>query len=97
MKNYRGFLIVCGVSFLGGMLYYSTLILWPLQIETFYATDPVKVGLYSMAFSGGGMIGAFASASILERVDQARWILTCICSLATVLCGAQAIVGRSDY
>lgn len=93
MKDFRGFSIVTGVVFLVGILYYSSLILWPLQIVTFYTTDSTTIGLYSLAFSLGGCIGALLFALVLEKVNQARWILTAVCVLTTLFIGCQAIVG----
>jgi hypothetical protein len=74
MRNFRGFSIVMGVTFMIGMLYYSTLILWPLQIQTFYATNSTTIGLYSMAFSLSGATTALIFGPCFERVNQARWI-----------------------
>ena len=94
MRNFRGFLIVTGVTFLVGMLYYSTLILWPLQISTLYTTNETTIGLYSMSLSLGGLIGGAIFGLVLDRVNQARWILTGVCLTLTALSGAQAVVGK---
>jgi lipid-binding SYLF domain-containing protein len=93
MKNYRGFSIVTGVGFLIGMLYYSTLILWPIQIQTFYATDSVQIGLYGMSWGWGSMIGALVMGFIVEKINHARLMLTLSALLMTVFIGTQAIVG----
>lgn len=97
MQNFRGFTIITGVTFLVGMLYYSTLILWPLQVGLFYTSDSTTIGLYSMAFSLGGYIGAILTGFLLSRFNKARWILTGICVCATAIGGAQAIVGKSCH
>lgn len=97
MRNFRGFTIITGVTFLLGMLYYSTLILWPLQIQTFYSTNSTTIGLYSMAFGLGGIGGSFGVAYLLSFFNQARWILTGICFCGTVFAGTQAIVGKSYH
>ncbi|OCK78235.1 trichothecene efflux pump [Lepidopterella palustris CBS 459.81] len=93
MKEYRGFTVVCGVGFLSGIVYYSSLLLWPLQISTFYTTTATGVGLYSMAWGWGALLGAGVLGFILQRVDQARFILIGICAFMTIMSGTQAIVG----
>jgi MFS family permease len=82
-----------GVTFMVGMLYYSALILWPLQIQTFYATTSTNIGLYGMAFSLGGCLSAPIFAFFFERFDKARWFLTGISVTGTVLAGCAATVG----
>jgi MFS-type transporter involved in bile tolerance (Atg22 family) len=94
MKNYRGFSIVTGVGFLLGMLYYSTLILWPIQIQTFYSTNSTDIGLYGMSWGCGSLIGAAFMGFVVERVNQARFLLTAVVLLMTVCIGSQAIVGK---
>jgi len=93
LQDFRGFSIVTGVTFLVGMLYYSTLILWPLQIETLYSTNSTTIGLYSMALSLGGFCGGMVFGFLLDHVNQARWILVGVCLLLTALSGLQATVG----
>ncbi|EXJ59300.1 uncharacterized protein A1O5_12181 [Cladophialophora psammophila CBS 110553] len=93
MKNYRGFSIVTGVGFLLGMLYYSTLILWPIQIATFYSRNSITIGVYGMSWGWGSIIGAMVMGFIIERVNQARFLLTAVVLLMTVCIGTQAIVG----
>lgn len=94
MKNYRGFSIVTGVGFLLGMLYYSTLILWPIQIQTFYTTNSTDIGLYGMSWGWGSLIGAGVMGSLVERVNHARFLLIAVVLLMTVCIGSQAIVGK---
>lgn len=94
MRNWRGFTIVMGVTFLVGILYYSSLILFPLQVQTLYTQDPITIGLYSMALGFGGMVGGFSTGYVMNRTDISKWILVFFCLELTAMCGISAIVGQ---
>ena len=94
MRNWRGFTIVTGVTFLVGILYYSTLILWPLQIQILYAQDPITIGLYSMALGFGGMIGGTLTGFVMNRTNISKWVLVFFCLELTVVSGVSAIAGQ---
>lgn len=96
MQDFRGFTLVCAVGFLSGMLYYSNLILWPLQISSLYATNTIKIGEYSMCFGWGALLGSVAIGFIIKGVNQARIILTVITLFLTIAIGTSAIVGMSS-
>lgn len=94
MRNWRGFTIVTGVTFLVGILYYSSLILFPLQVQILFTQDPITIGLYSMALSLGGLIGGITTGLIMDRTDKAKWILVFFAGWLTVTSGVSAIVRK---
>lgn len=94
MRNYRGFTIPLGVTFLVGMLYYSTLVLWPEEIQVLFTQDLITIGLYSMAFGLGGGLAAPLAGWVFKKFDQGRWILLFIIVTMTALSGAQALVRK---
>lgn len=91
-KNIRGFTIIQIGVLLVGMLFYSTAVLWPLQVQTLYATDSIKIGLYSAASGLGGFAfgGLFGVASRI--FPHLRWQFVFVMLTLTILCGAQASV-----
>lgn len=94
MRNFRGFTIPLGVTFLVGILYYSTLILWPEEIQVLFTQNSTKVGLYSMALGLGGSLAGLLAGWIFKKFDQARWILLFIVIAMTAVGGAQALVRK---
>lgn len=92
MRNWRGFTIVTGCTFLVGVLYYSSLILFPLEVQVLFTQDPITIGLYSMALPLGGMIGGLTCGFTMHRTNKAKWILVFFCGWLTVTSGVSAIV-----
>lgn len=93
MQDFRGFTLLCAVGFLSGMLYYSSLILWQLQVSVLYATTAVKIGEYGMCYGWGALLGSVAVGFIIQRINQARITLTAITLFLTIVIGTSAIVG----
>jgi len=79
------------------VLYYSSLILFPLQVQVLYTQDPITIGLYSMGLPMGGLLGGFATAFILNKFDQAKWVLAFYCLWLTVTSGISAVVGPGTH
>lgn len=94
MSNVRGFTIILGVVFLVGMLYYSTAILWPEQIQALYTTKPYIIGLYAMAFGLGGTLFGPPAGLIVKAFSQTRWILVAFTIVTTLCSGLMAIVSK---
>jgi MFS family permease len=94
MRNWRGFTIVTGVTFLVGILYYSSLILFPLQVQALYTQDPITIGFYSMALGFGGMIGGSLTGFVMDRTNISKWLWVFFCLELTAVSGAAAIVGQ---
>ena len=95
-ENTRGFTVILGAVFLSGMLYYSTAVLWPLQIEALYNTHPIIVGLYSMALGAGGSVFSPIIGMAFEKIGHARLFFTIIVGLLCLFCGLQAIVSKCN-
>jgi hypothetical protein len=93
MDNLRGFSVILRATFLVGMLYYSTLILWPQEIQVLFTTDPIKIGLYSIALGGGGGPGGLLAGWLL-RFNCARWFLVSYATCLTLICGLQAVISN---
>jgi hypothetical protein len=94
MRNMRGFTFPLAITMLVvGMLYYSSLILFPLEIQVLFATT-TQIGLYSMALGLGGFAGSIAAGILFKMVDQARWMLVAIVIIATLFSGLQALVSK---
>ena len=95
MRNMRGFTFPLAITMLVvGMLYYSSLILFPLEIQVLFATTTTQIGLYSMALGLGGFAGSIAAGILFKMVDQARWMLVAIAVIATLFSGLQALVSK---
>lgn len=91
----RGFTVVVGVVFLMGMLYYSTAVLWPEQVQVLYATEPIKIGAYSAASTLVAIPFAPLMGLFFQRYARhGRWIFTSWVALVTIICGCQAIVSK---
>lgn len=97
MQDFRGFTLICAVGFLSGMLYYSNLILWPIQVGAMYATTTVQIGEYGMCYGWGALLGASVAGFVIQRVNQARFTLTAITLFLTIVIGTSAIVGMSSF
>jgi len=76
-----------------GMLYYSTAVLWPLQVQTLYATDPVIIGAYSGASTLVSIPFGPVFGWIFQRYARhGRWVCTSWVASVTIICGLQAVV-----
>ena len=93
-KNVRGFTVILGVVFLVGMLYYSSAILWPEQIQLLYATEPYTIGLYSIAFGLGGTLCGPIAGWLVGRYSRTRVLLVLFTVGTTIASGLMAIVSK---
>ena len=91
-RDIRGFTVLQIGTFLVGMLFYSTAVLWPLQVSTLYATDPITIGWYSSAGGIGGVIFGPFLGLLQQNTRYSHRLLPLIVFLLTVVTGAQAIV-----
>ncbi|KAK7204237.1 trichothecene efflux pump [Myxozyma melibiosi] len=97
LKKVRGFTVVIAVVFLVGMVYYSTAILWPQQVERLYTTDYVGIGLYSCTLSLSGAIFGPVSGYVFVKFKHARILFTVLVTGVTICSGAQAVVSPTSY
>lgn len=74
------------------MIFYSTGVIWPEQIQILYTQEPIKVGLYSIATGASGALASPIIGKIITRVDQTRTVLVIAVALLTLVSGLQAIV-----
>ena len=91
LKNLRGVTFVLVGVFLFGMLYYSTAVLWPQQVQGLYTTDLLKIGWYASAL---GMAGIISSPvfGLLFTFGHARLLFIFIIAIGTIASGCMAIV-----
>lgn len=92
--NIRGFTVILGAVFLCGMLFYSTAVLWPIQIQALYTTTPITIGLYSMAIGASGSLFSPIIGLAFERIGHSRWFFTAVVAVLCLMCGLQAIVSK---
>jgi hypothetical protein len=80
-----------------GMLYYSSAVLWPLQVQILYATDPIIIGAYSGASGMGSIFFGPLFGLVFQRYARhGRWVFTSWVALVTITCGCQAIVCKFE-
>lgn len=96
LRKFRGVTCVLVGTFLFGMLYYSTAVLWPQQVQGLYTQNLLKIGWYASAL---GMAGIISSPIIgaLFTLGHARLLFIFIILLGTVASGSMAIVCTSRY
>lgn len=92
MKEVRFFLIPCAGAFMFGIVYYSSAILWPLQIQALYTTDPGRVGGLTAIPSICSGFFVIPIGYLFSRYGHGReWFIFVTIAL-TASAGAQAIV-----
>lgn len=74
------------------MIFYSTGVIWPEQIQILYTQEPIKIGLYSIATGASGAIASPIVGKIIAHVNQTRLVLVIAVGLLTLVSGLQAIV-----
>jgi len=74
------------------MLFYSSAVLWPLQIQTLYATNDITIGWYASAGGIGGTLFSPLFGWAQRKFGKSHIQLPVVVALMTVCCGAQAIV-----
>ena len=90
----RGVTCVLVGTFLFGMLYYSTAVLWPQQVQALYTTDLLKIGWYASALGIAGIISS-PIFGLLFTFGHARDLFIFIILIGTVASGCMAIVCKS--
>lgn len=90
-RKFRGVSVVLVGTFLYGMLYYSTAILWPQQVNALYTTDLIKIGWYASALGMAGIVSSPIFGILMTRINS-RIIYVFIILLGTVASGCMAIV-----
>ncbi|KAF1812768.1 trichothecene efflux pump [Eremomyces bilateralis CBS 781.70] len=94
LGNIRGCTMVLLTTALAGMLYYSTILLWPMMVEKLFAKDQIQVGWYCTALGAGGVLASPICGWAFRKWGKfARYQFTLYAMLLTACCGAQAHVG----
>lgn len=94
LRKFRRVTCVLIGTFLYGMLYYSTAVLWPQQVQALYTTDLIKVGWYSSALGIAGIISSPAFGALFT-LGHARILFIFIILLGTIASGCMATVCKS--
>lgn len=68
-----GFVAVVTTSTIGGMVYYSMSILWPLILGTVYTTNVMTIGWQSAAQGGGTILGQVIAGVALTYLPKVKW------------------------
>jgi MFS family permease len=90
-RKLRGVTVVLVGTFFYGMLYYSTAILWPQQIQALYTTDLVKIGWYASALGIAGITASPIFGFLMTKIS-AQYLFIFIILNGTIASGCMAIV-----
>jgi len=96
LRKIRRVSLVLVGTFLFGMLYYSTAVLWPQQIQVLYTTNPIDVGWYASALGCAGIPTSVLTGFLFARVGHARIMFTIIIALGTLGAGLMALVSPTS-
>jgi hypothetical protein len=94
LRKFRGVTCVLVGIFMFGMLYYSTAVLWPQQVQALYTSDLIKIGWYASSLGIAGIISS-PIFGVLFTLGHARLLFIFIIVLGTVASGCMAIVCTS--
>src|ERR1700744_4310519 len=87
----RGVTCVLVGTFLFRMLYYSTAVFWPQQVQALYTQDLLKIGWYALALGIAGILSS-PLFGFLFTFGHARILFIFIIVIGTVASGCMAIV-----
>jgi hypothetical protein len=94
-KNVRGFTMVLVADFVGGMLLYALISLYPVQIATVYESNPAVAAWESCTLLMGTFVSIILMGNILGRIGHARLIFAVSVGLNTIFLGCMAAM--SEY
>jgi hypothetical protein len=78
------------------MLYYSTAVLWPQQVQVLYTQNIIDVGWYGSALGMAGIPTSVLTGFLFARLGHARIVFTVIIGVGTIGAGLMALVCKSD-
>lgn len=92
------FCAITAVVFIGGMLYYSSNILWPRQASQLFAPadDPILRGVYSNIFAFGTIAASSIILTLVAHLGWERWQMVAYLAIQTALIGSMSTVGVDD-
>ncbi|KAK4941407.1 hypothetical protein LTR10_018676 [Elasticomyces elasticus] len=86
-RQYMGVILTAAV---GSMVYYSLLILWPLQIAVLYETSIMAVGWKSCVVGAGALFGQAMCGLFVKVLGKHKLQMVIAVSLLTAFTGAMA-------
>ncbi|CAK7234211.1 hypothetical protein SBRCBS47491_008870 [Sporothrix bragantina] len=86
-RQYMGTILTAAV---GSMVYYSLLVLWPVQITMLYDTDSMAIGWKSCIVAGASLLGQGACGVLVRVLGKHKLQLMVSVSLLTAFTGAMA-------
>jgi len=96
LRKIRGVTLVLVGTFLFGMLQYSTLVLWPQQVQVLYTTNIIDVGWYSSVLGMAGIVTSLVTGVLFSRVGHSRIMFTSIIAIGTLGAGLMALVSPTS-
>lgn len=93
-KNIRGFTMVLVSEFVGGMLLYALISIYPVQIATVYESNPAVAAWESCTLLMGTFVGVILMGNILGRIGHARLIFAVCVGLNTIFIGSMAAMSE---
>lgn len=92
LRKIRGVTLVLIGTFLFGMLYYSTAVLWPQQVQVLYTQNLISVGWYGSALGMAAIPTSVLTGILFGRLGHARIMFTVIIAVGTIGAGLMALV-----
>ncbi|KAF2489707.1 MFS general substrate transporter [Lophium mytilinum] len=92
LRKIRGVTLVLIGTFLFGMLYYSTAVLWPQQTQALYTHNIIDVGWYGCALGMAGIPTSVITGYLFGKIGHARIMFTVIIAVGTIGAGLMALV-----
>ncbi|KAG9943326.1 hypothetical protein KCU85_g8740, partial [Aureobasidium melanogenum] len=97
LKNFRGFTVMQIGVFFVGMVFYSTAVLWPEQIQALFTTELTKVGWYSAATGLGPLCFGWLFGVAASKLPHVKWQMVATMCALTAFSGAQACVSVDSH
>lgn len=96
-KDIRGFTVLQVATFLLGMLFYATAVIWPLQVQALYTQQYIKIGWYAGASGMGGVLTSTLWGYSMKYIGRSHIQLPFCLGCLTLCSGLQAIVSRNSH
>jgi len=96
LRKIRGVTLVLIGTFLFGMLYYSTAVLWPQQVQVLYTQNLINVGWYGSALGMAGIPTSVITGYLFAKLGHARIMFTVIIAVGTIGAGLMALVSPTS-
>lgn len=95
-RNVRGFTVLQVATFLLGMLFYASAVIWPSQVQALYTQNNLDIGWYSSAGGFGGLAFSLFWGWSQKKFGHSHIQLTLAIGALTLVSGAQAIVSSTS-